>query len=302
MRPRFELYIKVNSKLQEDVVYSILDKLGYREYNNERDVRWKYIKTVKSATGMFTGVSNPSPSSKEIVLEDWNEPLLQALLSATEGDDFIVGEYAYSTHHSMDYEKGKLYKISIREGDYIKSEDSFPEKNAQKGIIWFRKHTIEELKQHFLNMKEDRELIGYKLLKSFPGVPAGSLFTWGGVYYSWKNEEDHFVYSKKDIDNSPGWFEPVYKEVIKEVVRTIKPEVGEYITLKIKKDGITAIPRDSPEQIWDKEDIEEFKRLLLSAVFKGWDIISNTVNIGCRKGIKVSDLQECIDIYDKMQK
>jgi len=313
MKPRFKLSILVNNQEEKDIVSKIFEKIEmYEKYNfSEGGFPHYIVNNLGEVPGAWSDTSTKKGNTRgRTVIDQWNEPLLQALLSATEGDDFTVGEWVKAEKSSYySFTEDKLYKIRTLNDSAgnigIEIDDNGSKTNGWISSMW-AKPTIEELKQHFLNMKEDKELIGYELLKDFYGLHKGYTFTIHNKGATISMNERcgiklNYEITKEALSDT-SIFKPVYKEVIKEVVRTIKPEVGSDITLKITKGGIIAIPGDSPEYIWDKEDIKEFKRLLLSVVFKGWSIISNTVDIGCRKGIKVSDLQECIDIYDKMQK
>jgi len=97
-------------------------------------------------------------------------------------------------------------------------------------------------------MKENREIIGYKLLKDTPTAKAGSIYEIGflnctkrvntSILYLRKEDGvdlDNAIYNYKEVSNFEKWFEPIYKEE--------KPEfkVGDWVTYNCESEGIKTI-------------------------------------------------------------
>lgn len=167
--------------------------------------------------------------------------------------------------------------------------------------------TFEQFKKYVMKTGEsgEKELIGYKLLHNLPDVEAGTV----GAKNSDGSWEFKTVsgagwgirrYSQTDINREIAWFEPVYKEVVKEVTLSVgNPKMA----VTVRK-GSVSIARIS-----GLTDIQSIRQLLngfnpLPDAFRSYVVVPYTLWIGCADGTAVTktDVQEVISAYEKINK
>jgi hypothetical protein len=90
-------------------------------------------------------------------IDKYNPQLFLAIAAMTEGEDWIIGEHLVYIH-----ENDVIFKVKeLKYADWELGRAA----NSVKNRTLYRKATIEELINRFTMKKEDKEIIGYKLIK-----------------------------------------------------------------------------------------------------------------------------------------
>lgn len=161
--------------------------------------------------------------------------------------------------------------------------------------------TLEQFKEQFADMKENGEIIGYRLIK--PEFRKAAVCIEGFIETGWSNIENRtFTYADnsqaiskwKDAEVLDVWFEPVYKERITEETVLI----GQYF-VKITSDG--EITGTKSYKIYEWENIYNSvpkKGLTLG----NYNVTVTNVNIGCETDVPLSQIKFLIDTYYRLNK
>lgn len=161
---------------------------------------------------------------------------------------------------------------------------------------------------YFEEPESAKEPTGYRLLKDLPGQKAGKLLDkakngYDKTYYVIEDYE----FSESDIEEFSDWFEPVYI-VTEEVIITHDEDDYSYkdaFSLVINSEGSIKL-----EDVEDEDetfiDYQELKNLVdsIKAISgpKGnnWEVYIKKINIGCKIGVRVDDLEEAVNTYEKL--
>lgn len=150
-------------------------------------------------------------------------------------------------------------------------------------------NNIQEWKKVFnpetINMKE-RKMIGYKLIKDYPGAPVmpqAIMYANGSSYVGYLN---HY----RNIE----FWEPVYEEEKKEIIIEVKCDSTFKVTV-VKGDTIIC-----PEGNISIGMLRDIKKLVNSAKLNHWDFSINSVNIGCKNNIPFKYLDEIIKAWEEI--
>lgn len=148
------------TKIQAEFKYSVLMRCTYPMYKTElcgavRSIGYgviPYSDAVRNMNYIFTrwdhqslGWSKDIPSDMAFVhVCDFNKVLFFALISATKGDDFVPGEWAFCHDGDHgDFETGKLYQFDANQNG-VRFFGGINEAGDQ-----FRKPTLEEILKFF---------------------------------------------------------------------------------------------------------------------------------------------------------
>ena len=87
-----------------------------------------------------------------------------------------------------------------------------------------------------LPLRENRKIIGYKLLKDLPKLPKDTISKYNGsliaFYFNHNSTEKFFDFTKSFIEENPDWFEPVYEKTQEEIFRDL---ISFYAMLRLVK-------------------------------------------------------------------
>jgi hypothetical protein len=148
-------------------------------------------------------------------------------------------------------------------------------------------------------IEQNKEIIGYKLLKELPFVQIGveSYLDSENECYFITNSvsiQDAFVFTKEEMGEKPDWFQPIYKKQEK----TFKLSNGKEV--KINKNGIYA------DGVNGEISILGLKNLLrpgqTSLNFLTVELKDATFKIGCWENVKFSEIKEMLEIYENLKK
>lgn len=231
-----------------------------------------------------------------------------------------VGEWIYDGDNHSDIFPKKMDIINNVHilNDKSSKFDCYERFNARGRHNWaavlgqVRKATPSEILHHIVQHYSDKliiisktistmeipkkEIVGYKLIKEYPGCPSEDHreLVYESLPHLWFTRE----YGKGGIsvenpEKYPDFWEPVYEEEIKEIKMIIECDEDFDITIT-KGEYINA-----PERNIRIGQLQELKTTL-SKSFNDWSFSINSVNIGCKKNIPVRYLDEIIDNWNKI--
>jgi hypothetical protein len=301
MKPLFRWAIKVNTQKEAEKLKQLIKSLGFYipshlTYSENNCFLLQICSSEPERLG-FASKGSIAQSIKTHIVNEWNEELIKAVILATEGDEFQVGEYAVMNKTAWE-DRGEVFK------DFLYKVEGFNNYKdmailQNNGIICnydprhFRKPTFEELLNHF---KVNRKITGYKLKKDLPNLEKGCIFLWeNDKRWRFRKESISYAYDSNEVKNTE-WFEPLYEEQEKTV--PILAEGGSF-DVKVKKDGIYfENTRIDPENLRKYVNVAYGQDNFLGTE---WKVEVLTVNIGCKKNIKREALKQVIDAYDSLK-
>lgn len=273
-------------------------------------------------------VSHLSPSlrfdHKRFYIEGYRPDLFIALASQKEGDTPNVGEYVVIPNKDGEW-ASILSKNYISHSDYngepvkivkIKDEDIYTALAVEyKGKLYghdlanTRKASKEELVEFFTTKNKEGmhsdhkgEIIGYKLIKSeYEKQAANIAFEKSDRLHDYFNDITggfHITPTSRAAKNLKEagildlWFEPVYKE--QDRFLTVSCDQGNF-DVKLVPNGFEfegkVVPLDVIKNLVAKMNNE--------IPIQGWNVGFSEVNIGCKTGISIMELQKLIDQHGK---
>jgi hypothetical protein len=186
-----------------------------------------------------------------------------------------VGDWVVCTHPDDYFRKNDLFKVTRVYGSDPARLDFEKDSRGNKNgwcTKFFRKASPSEIAKQqgvvWIGFKEDNELVGYKLIKGYPG--SGFI---GAVVK---------VGEMSDLWGYPEFYEPVYKP--KTVIFNIYPGFDVEI-----KDGKAWYEGRE----YDKKGLQFIVKDLGYAI-NGHTVEHEYVNIGCKKGVPIAKLKELI--------
>ena len=150
-----------------------------------------------------------------------------------------------------------------------------------------------------------KEIIGYKLIKpeylssaiSITGfIPGDDRLESFNNYFKKLNIEGNFIKSLKEAGVLELWFQPIYKA--EKIEMKVLYEGGELNVVIEKKEIITVVGEGDFNLTTIKNSIAPHNKLSLnsfSVTVHPWKI-----DVGCKKGILVSDVEKVIAAHDKL--
>jgi len=245
-------------------------------------------------------VSMPCLKHSRTVVDASNPELVLALAAMVEGDEIHVGEWVISVTDSGPLLPLGMYKVSEVSNEFINVYGIKATERWATNTYYVRKATVEEIMNHFsVNQsdqkpdKEEREPIGYKVVSN--------LLRWNYGTMLYKN--DYGQWCEKDANpgdvcvgddvliNNTALFEPVYAEP-KPKFKTMVLEAEDSKFEVTIKDGYVVY---GTEQIL-VFDLERWFEAVsnYSRVIGIWQFKISHVDIGCKKGISLKDLETLI--------
>lgn len=165
--------------------------------------------------------------------------------------------------------------------------------NSGRVYSGYEEITYEQWKKWYdyqnTNMKQYKEIIGYKLIKEFPGSP--KLNTVQEPIIS-GTINIHGTHLQADF---PEFWEPVYKK--EEVIITVKGKTTFDVIITTNND--IKVGKNESIHIDRLRDIHKY---FVPTMINGWSCEVNRVDIGCRKNIPFKYLKEIIDAWEKLNK
>lgn len=305
MTPNFKFNLHIVGSFNYEKLVKSLINLGYEK--SEEPIAWKkegydLVTDYDQESGKL-GYFYSSKSRKTVNYNELGEECILALAAATEGEDYIDGEYTLVKPGGSEncVKSNKLYKCrKSGNSPYIYQNEKGNEDRIVSG--WCRKPTFEEIINHFKGMN-NKEIIGYKLKKDVPYVKAGTVLTLDKITAVWNCEYEvdgelsSISYTKAEVKNTE-WFEPVYKEN-KDKVFNVPYNEG---TLKVKVTPQGISEAENPDLV-HFNNVVSYIQKLLSADYKigAYNFEIETVNIGCKKGINFHELQKVWKYYESIK-
>lgn len=258
---------------------------------------------------------------------EWEYEAAKAIASIHQDNEYHDGEWVIfdgpdtkldSNVSSKFYTIGNLYQLGgkyYHENNnnqlFYTREDNEGEANGSMNYK-FHKASPEEItaffKQKYTDM-ENKEIIGYRLLKDTPTLKAGIEFKFkkDKKEYAYKTDGDEFTYwyTQQEIDNADGWFEPIYEEM--EVVETLSLGSRNVLIMMTSNKRITTTRSSTPIKIEKLVELLDHIDAMNNIEISEWGpYIAKDVRwirIGCENEnnlFSYNEIQQVINIYNKL--
>ncbi len=277
---KYNIAMPVNGISDNKVFQAIkeLKEVGYSTGVSDLSSRNIYLVCHSGITKLEC---DPIKTNFHFTLEEYNEPLFYALASILVNKNKLgVGELYRNINLTTVFQNSLNYNV---------------------GKDWI-KLTVEEVFEYYKtkNPKSKGALIGYKLIKDFPGCSMRIEETGyiGGNKYYLKHDRDSTSNSFNETvyvaERLTDHFEPVY-EIIKNVDYKLLTSKNEFVDIVISKDGVhvdsKTIGMDTIKTIYNQ--------LTVKFAVATWSVAVTKIDIGCQKGIDMHQIEDIISIYDQ---
>lgn len=309
--------IKITTQEQADEAKKVLKELGY-EWDSWRENDWKefpYLLTDYNDENGHLGFFDSNPRNS-LQIDIYNIDLVKALASMRISEEFHPGELAVMQDAGgWSYDPANNGCLAIitevyKTNNYTKSaavsgttlnprSDSYvnfskvPLSDDNRIIV--RKATTQEILNFYIPNKTNmnKEIIGYKLIKRIPGIPAGTTFDLFNEYgdNEWSSKGIDLYWDEKDVQDTE-FFEPIYNP--EETVIQMNDRFSVIVKNKQayhRKDNITSFV---------KELVEHYNRYTWQNIFSEYtaeveDVIFRKT--GCQNNTtKLSDWKKVYDL------
>lgn len=254
---------------------------------------------------------------------EWEYEAAKAIASIHQDDKYHDGEWVVFDNGQYNddqyYTIGNLYQLGGRHYHFdIQSTqrfytraDNFGDANGSFTFS-FHKASPEEIITFFkqkYGVMENKEIVGYRLLKDTPTLKAGIEFKFDKNKEEWcyTRDADEFTYwyTQREIDSANGWFEPIYRDV--EVVKKLGLGSMDTFIMITSKKRITTTRSSTPikiEKLLELLDhIDAMNKIEISdwGAYIAKDV--RCIRIGCQTEnnlFSYNEIQRVINIYNEL--
>jgi len=306
-KAKFAYPLAVEGSEQElkDLMSKLIE-LGY-EQNHHSYFYGTWLVTNFSGYNRAIGFALSTPSkyqNNQKPIPASNPDLILALAAMREGTEFYEGESViFQGETNYAFTKNHLYTIREPLGKYghlITLLDNVgSQTNGMSAELW-RKASKEEIIAHYTkkekaltegqniggvhkssNTMKDRKIIGYKLIKEYPG--------------SFKLGHEFKTTQGSLCAQYPEFWQPIYEKEKPETMEGAFGTLGQVVFYRTRE-----LARIFNEDTPIHEIRSRFQYLSKdqSGVL-GYSMNIETVKVGCKSGIRVQDVKQMLAAYDK---